>query len=298
MFYGRRKPTRLPTVRVGDTYIQAGNTLKYLGIIFDSRLCFGDHFRYVAAKASRVASALGMLMSNLRGPSEVRRSLYANTVMSVIMYGAPLWWDATAPVTASARRRLAPVVRVQRFIALRVISAYRSVSVEAATLLARIPPVYLLAGFYARTYTRVRELKRSEDWSPQAEKEIRVMEKLLLHRQWRIHIASGTNHFSLRVRAAVLPIFNEWIDHPRKWGMNFHLTQILTGHGCFGDYLHRIGREASSACFHCGDALDTAQHTLEDCSAWLVERSDLRQVIGPIISLPFLMRVMLTSEDN
>lgn len=59
LFHGRRKPVQFPTIRVGDEYIQVGRTLKYLDIIFDSRLNFGDHFAYVAAKASKVASALG-----------------------------------------------------------------------------------------------------------------------------------------------------------------------------------------------------------------------------------------------
>lgn len=88
LFHGRRKPSRFPTVRVGDAHIEVGRTLRYLGIMFDSRLNFGGQFEYVAAKASKVASALGRLMPNLRGPSEIKRILYANTVMAVIMYGA------------------------------------------------------------------------------------------------------------------------------------------------------------------------------------------------------------------
>lgn len=91
------------------------------------------------------------------------------------------------------------------------------------------------------------------------------MERLLLHRQWLLHIMRRTNRFGLRIRVAVTPNFNAWINRDRKWGSSYHLTQILTGHGCFGDYLHRIGREPSSASFHCGDPLDDAQHTLEEC---------------------------------
>lgn len=82
-------------------------------------------------------------MPNLRGPSEVKRILYANTIMSVMTYGAPVRHEAMAPVTASTRRRRAPLLRVQRFVALRVISAYRSMSLEASLLLARMPPMYL-----------------------------------------------------------------------------------------------------------------------------------------------------------
>lgn len=203
-----------------------------------------------------------------------------------------------SPVTAAARRRQAPILRVQRFIALRVVAAYRSVSLEAALLLARIAPIYRLAGFYSRTYTRIKELKGSGNWAPQADNEVRAMEKLLLHRQWKIHLENGANLSGLRVRTAVFPSFSEWIAHDRKWGVEFHLTQIMTGHECFGDYLCRIGKEPSNLCLHCGSDVDTAQHTLESCVSWVVERTELCEVIGYDLSLPSLVRVMLTSVDK
>lgn len=296
---GRRTEQNLDiSVRVDDVYIKAGSTLKYLGVIFDSALNFGEHFKYVAAKASKVARSLGRLMPNLRGPSEPKRILYANTIMSVMMYGAPIWCDAMAPVSASARRRQAPVLRVQRFIAMRVCSAYRSVSLEAAILLARIPPVYLLACYYRRVYTRVRDLKNSGNWTPQEDREIRQMERLLLYRQWKLHLDNGINLSGLRVRTAVYPSFSAWMDHPRDWGMSFHLTQILTGHGCFNEYLHRIGRELSPSCYYCGNNCDSAQHTLAECHEWAAERAELCVVVGNDLSLSVLVKAMLDSLDK
>ncbi|XP_047025891.1 uncharacterized protein LOC124634368 [Helicoverpa zea] len=32
------------------------------------------------------------------------------------------------------------------------------------------------------------------------------------------------------------------------------MTQDLTGYGCFGRYLHRIGREEASGCHHCANS--------------------------------------------
>lgn len=111
LFHGRKKPP-FPVIRVGLEHIEVGRTLKYLGVVLDSRLYFGDHFSYVAAKASKVARALGRLMPNLRGPSENKRRLYANVVISALMYGSPVWQDALTPASASARRRQAPMLRV------------------------------------------------------------------------------------------------------------------------------------------------------------------------------------------
>jgi c-di-AMP phosphodiesterase-like protein len=40
---------------------------------------------------------------------------------------------------------------------------------------------------------------------------------------------------------------------------------MLTGHGVFGEYLLKIGREVTSICHHRREEEDTAQHTLEFC---------------------------------
>lgn len=71
-----------------------------------------------------------------------------------------------------------------------------------------------------------------------------------------------------RVAGAVHPVLTEWVD--RRHGLlSFRLVQVLSGHGCFGSYLHRnAGREIDERCHHCeGGDRDTAQHTLEDCPA-------------------------------
>ena len=41
------------------------------------------------------------------------------------------------------------------------------------------------------------------------------------------------------------------------------VTQMIRGHGCFGEYLHCIGAEETPACQEYGAEVDTAQHVLE-----------------------------------
>ncbi|XP_072755742.1 uncharacterized protein [Anoplolepis gracilipes] len=38
------------------------------------------------------------------------------------------------------------------------------------------------------------------------------------------------------------------------------MTQVLTEHGCFGEYLHRIGKEGTTSCHNCEDERDGAAH--------------------------------------
>ncbi|XP_048004333.1 uncharacterized protein LOC125240482 [Leguminivora glycinivorella] len=97
---------------------------------------------------------------------------------------------------------------------------------------------------------------------------------------------------------AVRPVLKEWVE--RKHGApSFHLTQLLTGHGCFGWYLcERVGREPTPECHHCDrGAVDTAKHTREECPAWAEPRAAMSAAIGGDLSLPALIRCMVGSEE-
>lgn len=53
-------------------------------------------------------------------------------------------------------------------------------------------------------------------------------------------------------RALISPdLLNRWMNRPHS-EMSFHLTQLLTGHGCFNWFLKRFGRAPSDGCSHCG----------------------------------------------
>ncbi|KAJ0182726.1 hypothetical protein K1T71_002095 [Dendrolimus kikuchii] len=81
------------------------------------------------------------------------------------------------------------------------------------------------------------------------------------------------------------------------WGRPYHL--VLTGHGCFGRYLCRIGRESSSGCQHCSASVeDTALHTLQECPAWDGERRVLGANIGPDLSLPAVVQAMVGGQPE
>jgi len=95
-------------------------------------------------------------------------------------------------------------------------------------------------------------------------------------------------------RVAIRLILHDWVDG-RRDAVAYRLVQVLSGHGCFGDYLHRIGREESAACHHYGAGQDTAQHTLEECPAWDSQRRVLVQNVGEDLSLPALVKAMVDS---
>ncbi|XP_012234683.2 uncharacterized protein [Linepithema humile] len=75
-------------------------------------------------------------------------------------------------------------------------------------------------------------------------------------------------------------------------------AEVLTGHGCFGDHLCRIGKEHTTECHHCAASRDSAQQTLAECEAWARERRALTTVVGKDLSLTALFRAMLEGEEK
>lgn len=142
---------------IGDLPIKFSPSFRYLGILIDVKWSFSYHFQFIIEKTGRVVRALNRLMPNLRGPDERLRRLYANTVMSVILYGAPVWGDVFAT------SKLQPALySLQRTVAQRVISVYRSVSSNAALLLARLPPLKFVATMRKRIFDQIKARRGRE----------------------------------------------------------------------------------------------------------------------------------------
>jgi len=76
--------------------------------------------------------------------------------------------------------------------------------------------------------------------------------------------------------------------------VSFHLSQVLTGHGCFGEYLHRFGKTETDSCALCGAAPDDAEHAVFQCDAFHRWRTEACVYLGVDQLLPEnLVSVML-----
>jgi hypothetical protein len=150
-----------------------------------------------------------------------------------------------------------------------------------------------------KTVHRIRALQedQTDSLENQGREEVR-REALLWQRkfeEWKEALANTRK--SLRAVGAIHPVLKKWVDR-RHRALGFRLVQVLTGHGCFGEYLHRIGKEPTMACHHCDAPLDTAEHTLAVCPAWEENRRVLRDVTaGGVISLPTIVQAMVGGED-
>lgn len=88
--------------------------------MIDNRLTFREHLTYVSGKCARTTSALALLLPNLGGP-----------------ICDPIWGGAMSP---TYMRDLKSVLRRSAF---RLISAYSTVSTDAALVIAGTIPVHI-----------------------------------------------------------------------------------------------------------------------------------------------------------
>lgn len=84
----------------------------------------------------------------------------------------------------------------------------------------------------------------------------------------------------------------------RKHGeVNYHLTQFLTGHGGYRNYLYKFGLDESPNCPVCIEAED-AEHVIFKCSRFADIRSALETELGSTITPENIVGFMLTSEEK
>lgn len=74
-----------------------------------------------------------------------------------------------------------------------------------------------------------------------------------------------------------------WLESGGSGRVTFHLTQALTGHGCFGSYFFRIRRAATPHCHWCPSEVDDPYHTLFKCEKYAEERSGLNHMLGKTV---------------
>ena len=80
--------------------------------------------------------------------------------------------------------------------------------------------------------------------------------------------------------------------------MNYYVTQLLSGHGNFRKYLHRMGKTASPYClYEEGEIIDDAEHTGFEYARWQSYHSELTSTIGTITAVN-IVGVMIASRAN
>nr|BAK38647.1 unnamed protein product [Tribolium castaneum] len=245
LLVGYRRPGAIQ-LSIGDEVIRPQKSIRYLGVYLDQQMSFTPHIQQTVARTERTIAMLGRLMPNLGGPASGTRKLLNSVATSILLYGSEVWVDG---LRFQQNKKL--LVAVQRRSLLKVISGYRTVSAEAAQVIAGVPPIILLAEERA-------SLRRGTD---------RRVARSRIMARWQREWEEAENGKWTR---ALIPDVETWANRGHGT-VNFYLTQALSGHGCFGSFLFRIGKSDSDACWYCGEK-DDPKHTLFYCVRWEEER--------------------------
>jgi hypothetical protein len=248
------KAVQKAEIIVGEAIVASKRVLKYLGVMIDDRLNFNSHVDYACEKAAKVINSVARIMPNSYGPSSSKRRLLSSVSSSIIRYGGPAWVAALA-----TKRNRTKLDSTFRLMAMRVVSAYRTISSEAVCVIAGTIPIGIILAedseCYKRRETRgVRKLLRAESMV-----------------KWQ-HDWNTTENGRWTYR--LIPVLATWVN--RKHGeVNFYMTQFLSGHGCFRKYLHRFGHAASPFCPKCGNVEETPEHVVFRCPRFVQLRREI-----------------------
>lgn len=275
-------PKNIPNelnISIQGVRIEPKKAIKYLGVFMDWQGTFGSHVTYVCNKASEKAAALSRLLPNIGGPSEVKRRMLVGVAQSIILYAAPIWASV-----CKIKKYENLLISTQRKMLLRATSGYRTTSAAALQTIAGMPPITLLID------ERKRLFERQDASSGPAKKEERDRTVGIWQRMWNEN--TGTAQWTKKL----IPDINKWTNCPHRT-IDFYLTQVLTGHGCFGSYLHRIGKKTDDICFFCEQS-DSPEHSIFHCPRWIEQRLRCEATIGQQLSVGNFCVMMVSSKAN
>lgn len=272
----RRKNVTAHLEHGGDT-ITSKRHIKYLGVMIDDRLNFTSHVKYVCEKAAKIQTALARLMPNRFGARNDKRRLLANVITSSLRYGAEIWLDAI-----ESKNNRDKLNSVHRLAVIRVASAYRTVSYDAACVIAGMLPICITL----REDRKCGESKRQNGESKRpSHREQSLMD---WQEAWDMSEKGDWTY-------KLIPKIKPWLE--RQHGeVNYHLSQFLSAHGAFGPYLHRIKKADSPFCLTCVNEHETPEHVLFKCPRFDGERADVINKM-PTINAENLIELMCSSEE-
>uniref|UniRef100_A0A2S2NQQ6 Reverse transcriptase domain-containing protein n=1 Tax=Schizaphis graminum TaxID=13262 RepID=A0A2S2NQQ6_SCHGA len=276
----KRRYRRPQFVLLGET-LELKEHIKYLGVELNSKLGFKEHIKMIRAKALKTTAALSRLMPNVGGPSPTKRKLLTSVVNSQLLYAAPVWH-----LTTKFRNHRQLLLGPQRTMALRVASAYRTVSTAAIMVVAGTVPVHLMAS--GRAELRRLQMNRTENAR-------QIVDNLVWgwwQQEWEELTTTG------QWTKRLIPDVRPWVT--RTHGMtNYHITQFLTGHGCFQSYLQpRSTWVESPECLSCGDPEDDVEHTFFRCDRWARGLTELETTVGEDVTPETIIPIMLNSRGK
>lgn len=285
-----RRVFKEPKILLQASQIFFKRNLCYLGVQLDDNLSFKQHVLNIRDKAMRTTTSLARIMPNCGGPKPQIRKLINSVVHSQLLYAAPTFTRAL-----KWKYNIRELQKPQRTSALRIISAYRTVSTSAALVLAGLPPIDLLILEREEIYIQTKCLNRDNSSSEQERMiaEVKKNARDSTINKWQERWNQEENG---RWTYNLIPNVRDWTE--RKHGnMSYFLTQVMTNHGTFNKYLHRFKLKDITSCDSCGALEEDAKHIVFECEKWEDARRVLNNMLGCTITPENMVSTMLANAN-
>ena len=93
MIYSYKNSHTLQPIRICNGSVECVKSFRYLGLILDNNLCFGDHIEAVSHRVSRSIGVMARVSSFM--PVDVNKSIYYSIVHPHLVYGIEAWYGAS-----------------------------------------------------------------------------------------------------------------------------------------------------------------------------------------------------------
>jgi len=278
--------TSRPKIWVGDTKIRPTDSMKYLGVILDDEMTWGPHVSYITDKCADLLPRMGVVCRNLYGYSSWARHIMYEALTTALYHYCSSVFYSRIPLLGYRKQ----VRSVHRRVNINTCRLYKSVSHEAAAVIAGSPPLELRLIERAVLW-RLKNMQPVAYWGHLPKFKHRVSTPgnpaagFIDEHGCFFTLKAVREHF----RAATIATWQgEWNatrngawtrkllpDVAKRLENNFRSTfwtgQAISGHGCFGSYLLGRHRRETAAC-PCGHPEENAEHVLVTCPRFLEER--------------------------
>ena len=227
---------------MNNTILEQVQKIKYLGIIFDSKLNFREHIMYISSKCTRLIHALSKLAKQSWGLSHAMlHTMYKGEILPLLLYGAPVWIEALEKECNKTVYN-----RVQRLINIKITKAFWTTSSEALCTLTGLIPIVIRVEEAAKLYNIMRKRQahaidhevQPKDWLHPADS-VRITEK---HDEQAIQIFTDDSKSEHGVGAGITIFVQNKLTHQLTYTLHNRCSNNQAEQLAIVKALEKIGK--------------------------------------------------------